>query len=149
MRGHARRRIIPSVRPPTVNPPRRWFTSIGPPNSSKAYSGTFGTGRGSALYTGSTMRGMADLGDVAQEHFGGLDAPEAHYDTGAPTRLGKLYACGVHPHPCAAHVCRPPFVCPRVPLYCAGRHACVLDRSLRQRYARDARVQSREHESLE
>ena len=40
MRGHARRRSVPSARLPMVNPPRTWSTAMGPPNSSSAYSGT-------------------------------------------------------------------------------------------------------------
>jgi hypothetical protein len=70
----------------------------------------------------------ADLGDVAQEHFGGLDAPEAHYDTGAPARLRELHARGVHPHPLAAHVRRPPLARARFTLHRAACHARVLDR---------------------
>lgn len=94
-------------------------------------------------------KGGADLGDVAQEHFGGLDAPKAHHDAGAPALLGKHHARRVHPHPRAAHVSRPPLVRARVPFYCAARHAGVLDRPPRQRNERDARVQRREEERLE
>jgi hypothetical protein len=40
MRGHARKRNVPSTRPPTVNPPRTWSTAMCPPNKSSAYNGT-------------------------------------------------------------------------------------------------------------
>lgn len=40
MRGQARNLIKLSLLP-TVKPPMTWFTVTGPPNSSKAYSGTY------------------------------------------------------------------------------------------------------------
>lgn len=89
----------------------------------------------------------ADLGDVAQVHFGSLDAPEAHYNPGAPARLGELDARRVHPHPCAAHVLRPPLMRARVPFRRSTRPGSELDRVPRD--PRDARVQRCEKESLE
>jgi hypothetical protein len=90
-----------------------------------------------------------DLGDVPQVHFGGLDAPEAHYDTGAPARLRELHARGVHPYPLAAHVPRAPLARAHFTLYSAACNARVLDCVPRQRNARDSWVQCGEQEGLE
>lgn len=123
---------------------------MGPPNSSSAYSGTL---RGNSTSTKRVPNQKkkknqeADLGDVAQVHFGSLDAPEAHYNPGAPARLGELYARRVHPHPCAAHVLRSPLMRARVPFRRSTRPGSELDRVPRD--PRDARVQRCEKESLE
>jgi hypothetical protein len=120
---------------------------MGPPNISSAYNGTFR--RASTNKRRQCVCFKADLGDVPQEQFGGLDAPEAHHDAGTPARLRELHAGGVHPNPLATHVLRAPLARAGVPLYSAACNERVLDRLPRQRDACNTGVQRGEQERRE